>query len=429
MRRMTISIAVVAIALAAPLQAQDFKLTPAKELASNPQRFWARGVVFRDTLVTVPGKGQKKIADRTAFPFSTKTLGECLADDAIAPVIRDLQPGREYIFTATVYSESRGFWIRKRTVYRYLVDGVVAPIADFGNLTAQAEKALAARAENDPYAKRLQILQTLILRVQESLSVIAASEQLERDELFRPDSEHFEKLVNAARRAVNDIEVETNIPGREHLAQAIVALVALAEYRLHAPVDEAASPDKSDPIAKPKPVTPATPVILEPAVQPEESPVPDDMGPARTAEPTAPTIESVAEPTPKQTEEPLPRRRSRTRATKDEEPPPSPSLRWRIPLAAPVQKGSAAEIVTSPEPQPMPQPSPEPEPTVEAEPASEPVAGTAPLDEPKPPSEAEQVVVEHEVMSEVDVTQLPGDQSADPATQLDQPNEESGAAP
>jgi hypothetical protein len=314
--------------------AQEFKLTPAKEIAANPHRYWARGVVFRDTLVSTPSQTQTKIADRVAFPFTTKTLGTCHAAKEIAPAIRDLPTGREYIFTATVYSEKRGL-IRKRTMYRFLIDGVVIPASDAGALAQQAAQALAERAENDAYAKRLRTLVTLTTRVQELLSVIAAGEGIERQELFDPASEHFEKLISAARRAVNDLEVESGVPGREHLAQTLVALVALAENRLQTPAEEerpieaAPSPPESPPVEtidpapdeiRAEPAAPPPPIEEKTTVEPPES--------------NPPLIEQPAPPAAKPAEEPLPRRRAR--ALRDAKPVATPSLRLNMSPPAPV---------------------------------------------------------------------------------------------
>jgi hypothetical protein len=253
-------------------------------------------------------------------------------------VIRELAPQKEYIFTATVYSESRGL-IRKRTIYRFLVDGVVAPASDVGELTQKAAShALTQRAENDAYAMRLRTLHMLVARVQEFSTVISASEGIERDEMFDPASENFEKLIAAARRAVNDLEKDSGVPGREHLAQILVALVALAENRVHSTHDEerplespASSPDlpaaeSLDPISPDVPVEPAAP-----------EPHAEDKLSAEPQESDAPRIEHAAPPaTERPADEPLPRQRARRRALKDAKTVPSTPLRLEAPMPAPV---------------------------------------------------------------------------------------------
>ena len=205
--------------------AQEFKTTPARELASNPQRFWARGVVFRDVLTEIPSEKRESVGERRAYRFKTKVVGVCHAEEKMAPVIRQLDPGREYIFMATVYSEQTGF-IRKKTRYIILVEGVTVPAADLGGLKDDVEAALGNRSPDDPYAQRLRVLQELMIRVQEGLTAVAATEQIDRAAMFDPQSEQFEKLLSAARRAVAELETESKVPGREHLVQLLVAFVA-----------------------------------------------------------------------------------------------------------------------------------------------------------------------------------------------------------
>lgn len=293
--------------------AQEFKLTPAREVASNPQRFWARGVIFLDTLTALPSASTTKFADRRLHPFSTKTVGDCLATPDIAPVLRDLTTGRDYIFTATVLTESRGL-IRKRPVYRVVVEGVSVPAQDATNLPSIAQLAEAALDGSDPYSMRLQTLRRLIVRVQESIAVVIASEKISREQLFDPASPHFEKLVAAARRAVGDLEVETNIPGREHLAQMLVALVAWSENRLPPalptssaeqsgdPVENVSAPSETITVPAPAPQINPDPVddsAIESPVEPESITPPDSPSPDVDAVPTPePAVEPVVRPQP-----------------------------------------------------------------------------------------------------------------------------------
>lgn len=318
-----------------PSFAQEFKLTPAKEVAANPQRFWARGVVFRDTLISVPGNSSVRIGDRRGFPFATKTAGECLVDENVAPSLRNLPVGREYIFSATVFSESRGLF-RKRTVYKVFVEGVGETAGDLGGITERVQNTLAELSDHNPYAQRLRTLHELVVRVQEALTVIAVSEQVERQAFFDPESPHFEKLVMSARRAVNDLEVESNIPAREHLAQLLVALTAMAENRLMPP---------------PPVVSPATePPTIEAPTQPEEtmSPSSSESAEPAAAESEAPVAEpdipaTVVEEKPVEQEAAPPStEKRRSRAARGEKPAsapaPKPMLRWQIPVPATVAK-------------------------------------------------------------------------------------------
>lgn len=323
-------------ALAVTASAQDVKLTPAKEVATNPQRFWARGFVFRDTLTASPGTSRVKIGDRITFPMSTKNVGNCFADESIAPVLRGLPLDQDYIFTGTVLSESKGL-IRKRTVYKVIVEGLVKPAEPLDGLTTNVASALAVMPDGNPYALRLKLLQELVVRVQEALTVVGASEKIEREEFFDPESPHFEKLIMSARRAINNLEIETNVPAREHLAQILAALTAMAENRLQ-------PPPAKEPISEATPVSDSLPepIADEPV---EEAPQLSPIDQTSDAEPTR--IENqeteppaLQEANPEQKEKTSKaKRRSKAKSEqvadqKKAEPAPKPSLRWQIPIPA-----------------------------------------------------------------------------------------------
>ena len=326
--------------------AQEFKTTPAKEVAANPQRFWARGLVFRDVLTKAPGKDRETIGERTTYRFETKVVGECFAEEKIAPVLQEMEPGREYIFTGTVFSEKAGLF-RRKTRYLVVVEGVIAPAEHMGALTDSIEAALANGSPDDPFVQRLNVLRELIVRVQEAMTTISATEQIDRNALLDPSSEHAEKLAQAARRVVNDLEVESKVPGREHLAQILIGLVALKEGALQPPEAPA-----------PAPAVESAPPSVE-QTPPEE--------PAPEAAPVA--------------EETKPKKKKKRASAKEEEakpvepePTPAPALRWQIPAA--------------PEPEPLIEPAPE-------EPA--PVVGENPPETPTPtPEESDPILANPE---------------------------------
>ncbi len=345
--------ALVLCALAWQAGAQEFKTTPAKEVAANPQRFWARGLVFRDVMTKAPGKDRETIGERTTYRFETKVVGECFAEEKIAPVLQEMEPGREYIFTGTVFSEKAGLF-RRKTRYVVVVEGVIAPAEQMGALTESIEAVLANGAPDNPFVQRLNTLRELIVRVQEAMTSISATEQIERGALFDPSSEHADKLAQVARRVVNDLEVESKVPGREHLAQLLIGLVALKEGALQPP---------------------PTPVA-------EPAPEPESVEQAPPAEP-APEVAPPAE-------EPKPKKKKKRSSAKDEdvkpvepEPTPAPALRWQIPAA--------------PEPQPIVEPTPEdPTPPEADESTLEPVEPPADLE----PMPAEQDLAPAEEIAE-----------------------------
>ncbi len=276
----------------ATAQTQEFRTTPAKEVRANPQRFWARGVVFRDVLAEPIGeKGARRIAGRKAYPFTTKVVGVCHADESILPALRELPPGQEYIFTATVYSDRIGF-IRRQTKYFILVTGVMAPVGKLGELADDVEAALANAGTTNVFTPPMLVLRELMVRIQAALTAEAETAGYPRSELFDPESEHFEKLEQIIRRAVGELETETKVPAREQFIETIRALLAMKEGVF---------------------ATPDEPVDSRPALEPET-----DAGGGDAAE-AAPTESEAREP------DPAPSLRLTVRPGRQVEPPAEPA--------------------------------------------------------------------------------------------------------
>lgn len=318
--------------------AQEFKTTPAKEVATNPQRFWARGVVFRDQLVETVGKDRMKVGERRAYRFTTKVVGDCYADEKIVEVMRGLEPGRDYIFTASVFSEKKGFFSRK-TVYIVLVDGIVVPAKDVRSISEELDEALAQRAAKNPMLQQIDILKKLIVNVQESLTAMAATEQIDRAVYFDPESEQFDKFIQATRRVVSDFETESKIPGREEFVQILAALIALKEGALvekqPEPVPAAATNEPSAVTAPDAAATNEPPPVIQPA---EEKP---------------------AEP-PAKEQQPKRKKRFWQKKEKEQTEEVAPELRWQIQSTnepAPAATNEAAAVMQEPATGTTPEPA------------------------------------------------------------------------
>ncbi|MCS6771037.1 MAG: hypothetical protein NZ740_03310 [Kiritimatiellae bacterium] len=278
-----------------PGLAQEFRLTPPRDIVANPQRYWARGVVFRDTLLAIPSSDEVEFAGRTLYKFTTRIIGDCYADRSIAPVLRNFQPGNEYIFTATVLSENRGL-IRKRTEYRVVVEGVAAPMQEATSLTPIAQALERALQGDNPFAARLQELRNLIIRLQEAVTALAASEQAPREDYFNPKSPRFEKLMAAARRMVAELGVEAKTPPQEMYAELLVAMTAIVEN--HVPLEP------SPPATQPDP-QPQQPPSAATSVSPPPAEAQDDT-PKTGTSPPAQEMPSVPEPAAELTVVPIP---------------------------------------------------------------------------------------------------------------------------
>lgn len=331
-----------------PAAAQEFKTTPAKILAESPQRFWARGVVFRDTLTgPVDAKHKIKIGERTAYRFLTQTIGDTYADETILGMVEKLTPGKEYIFTATVNSIQTGFF-KKKTHYRVVVNGLAVPAQELGPLAEEVEAALAQKKEQHPLYQQLDLLKELIDRVQVGLTALAATEQTNRASYFDPDSEGFPKLMQTTRRTLNDLGTENKVPDRELFAQILAALVALKEGALTQP-----EPIAAQPTAEPDPSDLSDPSSLPtvPEVTAEEQPPP----PRRHFWQRKQKPEALEETTPASIEEP-----PAAPETPAEEPKPPSKKRKKKAKKSPAleQEPAPAPAPSDPEPQQESTPSP-----------------------------------------------------------------------
>lgn len=332
-----------------PAVAQEFKTTPAKELAANPQRFWLRGVVFRDELVEPVGKERFKVGDRIAHRFVTKVAGECYADESILSAIEQLTVGREYIFTASVSSKQTGFF-SKKTTYMILVSGIIVPVADVGSISKDLEETLIDRAEINPLAKDIDLLKQLITRTQEGITALAATEQVDRKRYFDPTSAYFERFISTVRRMLNDLEHESKTPGREQYVQFVAALVALQEGALSA-IERA-----------PSPTTNTEERVSSPEQQPDATPAAaPEIAPA-----SEPTVEAPAEEPPANVKKPRKKRfwnKSKT--------PESTETAPQEPAPKEPSASSALEEHSAEQPEPAPEAEPEATPEAAATPSVE----------------------------------------------------------
>lgn len=377
---------------ARPASAQEFKTTPAKILAESPQRFWARGVIFRDTLTEqVDTKHKIKIGDRTAYRFRTETIGDTYADEKIVEAIEKLSPGKEYIFTASVHSSQSGLF-RKKTHYRVVVNGLAIPVQELGPLADEVEAALARRSAQHPLLQQLDLLKEMIDRVQEGITALAATEQTNRLSYFEPESDGYNKLLQTARRALTDLGNESKIPDRELLVQILAALVALKEGALTQPeplaattnaAEEATALPEEPALETPAEETkaprrhfwqrksnsssaeePAAPAALEEQnTDAPEASAEEATAPKKTRKPKAPKVkkEEAAEATPEAIEtpidEPIPEPTAIEPTLGGESETPAPALE---PEPEPPQKTDAPEAEPADDTQPEPEPEAEP---------------------------------------------------------------------
>lgn len=259
-------------------QTEDFRIIQAKDLVKKPQQYWAQGFIFKDTLETAPAGKPRKFGERTALSFRAKTVGECWCDDVLVPALRDIKPGSECLFTATVFQE-HGWFSDKYFVIIQQVAASSVNLTDIGKSIA----ALQAYDSNEVYAVTAQRYDQLQSLVQAELMAYAAEKNLTMREIFDPGSPHRERLYQAIHGSITKLEQDLRQPSSAFLIDLVAALMAQPhlEPSLPAPAASNAPPAGTSEVEKIVVQKPAEQSTLTPTNAAEQASV-------ATNTPTAP---------------------------------------------------------------------------------------------------------------------------------------------
>lgn len=361
-QRSTVSLRGVLLAAAtagllayAPARAEDFEPIKIKDLIANPQRYWARGFVFKDVLVETSRPERLKLGKVEAYPLKTQNVGECYVEASQREQLDALKTGQEYIFSGTVYQQKARFFGEDR--FFVVINGIVTPAAGVSELSRDLEAALAGRATNDPLVVVFQQMEAILSRAQESLLAYSKGEEVPMRDLMDPNSPAYEKTLQAVRGALFEKEQETKTPALEYFIQLMTAFLTLRE-QVPAP---AVTPE---PAPAPEPAA-----VTAPEAKPEE-PAPPAEEPKKSR---AKRSKKAAAPEP--VEPPAAETAPVEATTPAESAAPQPTLR--------LTPSGAADAAIAAEPPETPD-----EPAPAAEPAAEPAVETAPESEPVPATEA-----------------------------------------
>lgn len=244
-------------------RADDYEPIKLKDLIQNPQRYWARGFVFKDVLTEAARPDQMRLGKLDVHPLKTKTLGECFVETSLRDQLNALPLGREQIFSGTVYQQKARFFGEDK--FYVIINGIVARAEGTADIARDTQAAMKGRATNDPVVTAFSQLEAVLARAQESLLAYSKGEDVPFAELFDPASPHFEKMHQAVRGALFDKEQETKTPALESYVELLAAFLTLRQQ----PVPPAPTNDIAPP-AEPPPaeVTPAPPVNVEPTGEP-----------------------------------------------------------------------------------------------------------------------------------------------------------------
>ena len=89
---------------------EQYKSVETTDLLKAPQKYWARPIVFKDTLTEPPENASVDIEGRRYAEFSTREIGICYASAGLLPAMSGLEVKREYLFSGTIF-QYRGQYV------------------------------------------------------------------------------------------------------------------------------------------------------------------------------------------------------------------------------------------------------------------------------------------------------------------------------
>ena len=240
---------------------EQYKSVETSDLLKTPQKYWARQIVFKDTLTEPPENASVDIEGKRYKAFSTREVGVCYVSAHLLPAMSDLEVKREYLFSGTVF-KYRGQYVPIVEFYTSVTD------------TQELSKDMKTVAEEMPYNFTNQAMRPMIdllAAVQSAQLAYAKEKNILLHQLYDPTSEHFVKAMDIARTVIYSFEQKNNTTSVEILAQ-YLSIVLAKQYVPGAAsqtvaVTESASPPETQ---KPSEEVEKTPALLTTNVAPKK---------------------------------------------------------------------------------------------------------------------------------------------------------------
>jgi len=324
-----------------PVSAQDYVPAEVAQLKASPQRFWARGVVFRDILKEAPGDRPLRLDNRTFYRFVTVELGEVYAAEEAVEPLRAATPGDAYLFSGTVSQRGRQYY--------YIIRSIEPVKIDVASVVQQIEEINRGITDN-PYNRVFIALEGIMADIQKDLFAYATARKIPVRELFDPAAGHMGKVQSSIHSALRRAEEKSRTPSQEYLVSMIVAMMAMQNGYVEAKPDTFV-PDET---------APETPAVLDetaPAVSEEDwdlidQPLTEDPAAVEPAVETEPTLDEEpvmeTEPAAETDVEPSPDMLEEAPAAPAETPDPTsdePVVEQAVESTEPAAVEPAAEIV------------------------------------------------------------------------------------
>ena len=330
-------VAGLVLALASASWSEEYVKLEPQELKSNPQAYWARGIVFSDVLESAPTAELVKLGDRKYHLIQTRVLGDCYIDSALKETVSALKLGEPYIFSGSVYQKKSGYVFSKVRFF-VVIKSVTSTVKEASEQAEALRLALTGMATNNFYIQPLQILDKVLTVAQRDLQAYCASSNVDITAVFTPGSPHAGKAVQSVRQALYAEENESKVPTVEFTVSLLTSLLAAHNGGLKVEAPAVAAIPEAQPVAVPE-------VVPDPPANPESEVVMEE--PAIEAPPAEVVVAEIPEPAP--------------------EPLPEPMIEEPAPVVVP-EPEPQPEPVIEPIPEPIPEPMPEPAPAAEIAP-------------------------------------------------------------
>jgi len=229
-----------------PATAQEYLPTEAAALKASPQRFWARGVVFQDTLKEAPGDRPLRLDNRAFYRFVTEELGDVYAAEEAVESLRSATPGDAYLFSGTVSQRGRQYY--------YIIRSIEPVKKDVATVVQQIEEINRSITTN-PYNRVFIALEAIMADIQKDLFAYATARKVPVRDLFDPAAGHMGKVQSSIHAALRRAEEKSRTPSQEYLVSMIVAMMAMQNGYVE-PKPDTYVPDQD---------APETPAALEDA--------------------------------------------------------------------------------------------------------------------------------------------------------------------
>ena len=225
MARILVGVWLAVLVWAGGAWADEYLTVKAGELKSNPQNYWARGVSFSDQLEGLAGEKGIKLGGRMHHAFATRTVGTCYVEEGLRDQLNGLQPGREYVFTGTVYQRNKGWFSSERRFF-VAVNRIVPAAQETEKALTDLRDSFGRTSLSGPHADALRALNDILTDAQTELAAYCASSNLEVKALFQAGPEGLHVVSQAVRQAMIRRENQTKTPSLEYFVSLLTALVA-----------------------------------------------------------------------------------------------------------------------------------------------------------------------------------------------------------